>query len=199
MAPLPETRHSLLLRLAEPSDSTAWAEFLGTYEGAVMRYCRSRGLQESDARDVVQEVLLAVHHAMRTWQPTGRAGGFRTWLIRTTHNMCLKSLREQARGDRGVGGTSVRAVFNDLSPSSEQESEDDCEWQRWAFYWAANEVEHEVLPVTWRAFWQTAVDGQPAAEVAQKLEMRVGSVYAAKCRVLSRLRERIQLLLRNQR
>jgi RNA polymerase sigma-70 factor (ECF subfamily) len=200
MGQLPETRHSLLLRLAEPNDSTAWVEFLGTYEGAVMRYCRSRGLQEPDARDVVQEVLLAVHQAMHSWQPTGRAGGFRAWLIRTTHNMCLKSLRAQARGDRGLGGSSVRAVFHERSASSKQDHdlEEDVEWQRWAFYWAANEVECEVLPATWQAFWQTAVDGQPAAEVARRLEMRVGSVYAAKCRVLSRLRERIQQLLRDE-
>src|SRR5262245_25748155 len=48
MAQLPDTRHSLLIRLAEPSDTAAWLEFLETYEGAVFRYCRSRGLQEAD-------------------------------------------------------------------------------------------------------------------------------------------------------
>jgi RNA polymerase sigma-70 factor (ECF subfamily) len=102
MAPLPPTRHSLLVRLTEPHDSAAWAEFVETYEAPVLRYCRSRGLQESDARDAVQEVLLAVHAAAADWQPTGRPGGFRKWLLRTAHNHCLKSLRKRSRGDGGV-------------------------------------------------------------------------------------------------
>jgi RNA polymerase sigma-70 factor, ECF subfamily len=186
------------MRLAEPNDSAAWAEFLETYEGAVLRYCRSRGLQEADARDVAQEVLLAVHGAINAWQPTGRVGSFRKWLIRTAHNMCLKSLRAQTRGDRGMGGTSVHELLTDLSARGESLIEDDAEWQRWAFYWAANQVEREVLPATWQAFWLTAVDGEPPAEVARRLQMRVGSVYAAKCRVLDRIRERINELARNE-
>jgi RNA polymerase sigma factor (sigma-70 family) len=198
MAYLPDTRRSLLVRLAEPNDSAAWQEFLQTYEGAVLRYCRSRGLQETDARDVVQEVLLAVHGAMSSWEPSDRPGGFRTWLMRTTHNMCLKSLRVQARGERGLGGTSVREMLNGVSAAREAECDDDAQWQRWAFCWAANQVEREVLPTTWQAFWLSAVEGQPATEVARRLDMRVGTVYASKCRVLHRIRERIQELTRNE-
>jgi RNA polymerase sigma-70 factor (ECF subfamily) len=199
MAQLPDTRPSLLFRLAEPNDSAAWQEFLQTYEGAVLRYCRSRGLQQADAHDVVQEVLLAVHSAMRSWQPSGRPGGFRTWLLRTTHNMCLKSLRIQSRHERGLGGTSVREILNNESASSEAGCDERAERRRWAFCWAANLVEREVLPATWQAFWHSAVEGEPAAEVARRLDMRVGSVYASKCRVLKRIRERIHELTRNER
>ena len=45
---------------------------------------------------------------------------------------------------------------------------------------------------TWQAFWQTAVDGQAAVQVAEQLEMSVGAVYIAKSRVLSRLKVRVQ-------
>jgi RNA polymerase sigma-70 factor (ECF subfamily) len=188
----------LLFRLAGPDNSAAWAEFLETYEGAVLRYCRSRGLQEADASDVMQEVLLAVHAAMTDWQPTGRAGSFRKWLIRTAHNLCLKSLRAQLRGDRGQGGTGVHEMLHDLSARNASEFEDDAEWQRWAFYWAACQVEREVLPATWQAFWLSTVAGEAPADVARRLHLRVGSVYAAKCRVLGRIRERIQELTRNE-
>ena len=64
MPSLPDTRYSLLARLVDPDDAAAWSEFTSIYEEAVMRYSRSRGLQDADALEVVQNVLLAVHQAM---------------------------------------------------------------------------------------------------------------------------------------
>jgi RNA polymerase sigma-70 factor (ECF subfamily) len=44
---------------------------------------------------------------------------------------------------------------------------------------------------TWQACWDVVVDGQPPANVAERLGVSVGTVYAAKCRVLARLREEL--------
>jgi RNA polymerase sigma-70 factor (ECF subfamily) len=49
---------------------------------------------------------------------------------------------------------------------------------------------------TFRAFWQTAVDGRPAADVAADLGLTVDAVYQAKSRVLRRLREELSPLMR---
>jgi RNA polymerase sigma-70 factor (ECF subfamily) len=53
-------------------------------------------------------------------------------------------------------------------------------------------VRHEFHKATWQAFWGTAVDGRPAAEVGAELKMSTGAVYVAKSRVLARLREEVQ-------
>jgi len=74
---LPETRYSLIARLACPEDTETWDEFLRTYEAAILRYCRTKGLQDADAADVCQHVLIAVHQAAQNWQPSGRSGSFR--------------------------------------------------------------------------------------------------------------------------
>jgi RNA polymerase sigma-70 factor, ECF subfamily len=50
-------------------------------------------------------------------------------------------------------------------------------------------------PATWRAFWEHGVCGRPAAEVAAELGLTTGAVYAAKFRVLDRLRKELQGLL----
>ena len=44
---------------------------------------------------------------------------------------------------------------------------------------------------TWSAFWRTAVDAQPAVEVAEELSMSAVAVRVAKSRVLRRLREEL--------
>jgi RNA polymerase sigma-70 factor (ECF subfamily) len=190
MPTLPDTRYSLLARLAEPADMAAWSEFVSIYEEAIFRYSRNRGLQEADALEVVQCVLLAVHQAVGHWKPTGRPGSFRAWLLETAHRVCLKALSDRQKWDRATGGTSMVRRLNEVADADPAVLSEEHDWQQWAFCWAAGQVEREVEPATWRAFCLAAVEGLPPHEVAMQLGMKTGSVYAAKCRVLARIRER---------
>jgi RNA polymerase sigma-70 factor, ECF subfamily len=196
MPSLPDTRYSLLARLAEPVDAAAWAEFTSIYEQAILRYSRNRGLQNADAQEVVQQVLLAVHQTIGDWIPTGRPGAFRAWLARAAHRICLATLRDRRKCDRATGGTSVLSRLAEVEDRGSLGEDEDRDWEQWAFCWAAGQVEREVAPATWRAFWLAAVDGLPPGEVGARLGMKTGSVYTAKCRVLARIRERIDELSR---
>jgi RNA polymerase sigma-70 factor (ECF subfamily) len=60
MAPVPDTRPSLIVRLQNAQDEAAWSEFLALYEPLILREMRKNGLQECDARDACQQVLTAV-------------------------------------------------------------------------------------------------------------------------------------------
>ena len=70
----------------------------------------------------------------------------------------------------------------------------EAEYRRRLFRWAADEVQGEFAPSTWQAFWLTAVEGRPPADVAAELGLSVGAVYIARSRVLARLRQRIEQL-----
>lgn len=59
-SPIPETRNSLILRLPDKRDVEAWDQFVSIYEPLVYRLARAKGFQDADARDVTQEVLVAV-------------------------------------------------------------------------------------------------------------------------------------------
>lgn len=196
MAHLPDTRHSLLVRLADADDRAAWDEFVGLYRYAVLGYCRSRGLQPADAEEVLQEVLLVVHRKIAHWSPSGRTNSFRVWLLRTAHRQCLKSLRQRNR----IVGTTDSANAQELDQVYELAANDistiEADWQSWAFQWAAQQIQQEVEATSWQCFWQTAVQQRPAEQVAAKLNIRVGSVYTNKCRVLNKIRTRVQELSR---
>ena len=55
-------------------------------------------------------------------------------------------------------------------------------------------MQSEFQPTTWRACLEV-VSGRPAAEVAAELGITVDAVYAAKSRVLRRLRKELEGLL----
>lgn len=190
---LPETRYSLIARLASREHVAAWDEFSSTYETAIVRYCRSRGLQDADAVEVAQEVLLAVHQTAGNWVPTGRIGSFRAWLFETARRASLKSIRQRSKH---VNSTSLMldAEGSDVEPAESLARKEEEDWQRWLFFAAAGFVQTEVETTTWQAFWQTAVECLTPDRVASELGISIGSVYTARCRVISRIRKHVEEL-----
>lgn len=186
-----KTRHSLLLRLKRQEDD-AWREFISIYEQAIFRYCRSRGLQDADARDATQEVLAAVHNRVGSWDCEESRGTLRAWLFRVARNIAIDTLRRRRRQAVASGDTGVGEILAELPSVDEKEATAfQMEYRRAMFHWAAEEVRPEVQDSTWRSFWMTAVEGQTPEKVADSLDLSVGAVYAAKCRVVARVREKL--------
>ena len=189
MSNWPETRVSLIRRLADRNDADAWTFFEDYYQQPVYRFARSHGLQPEDAKDVVQEVLIAVHRSAANWKPSGRVGSFRAWLAETARRITLQITRQRSRIGQGTGGSGFAIEIGDVAAGLQADDEDD---RRWTFYCAASIVQKEVSPQHWMAFWLTAVEGNAADEVAGILSMKAGTVYSAKCRVLAKLKSVIE-------
>jgi RNA polymerase sigma factor (sigma-70 family) len=191
----PSTRHSLVLRLRDPRDEAAWAEFVEIYEPLIYRLARHKGLQDADAQDLCQEVFRAVAKAIERWDPDPAKGRFRAWLFRITRNLLVNFLASQRRHVRGSGSTSVQELL-EAQPAADAQAEAAfrAEFQRRAFRWAAEQVKNEFTTSTWQAFWKTGVENQPIALVATELQLSPGAVYIARSRVLARLRERVEQL-----
>ncbi len=193
VSPIPDTRPSLIVRLSNGDDVDAWDEFVTIYGPVVYRLARHRGLQHSDAQDLVQEVLLAVSRAVDTWTPDPERGKFRTWLFRIARNMTINFLSRPKHQGIGSGDTRVLEMLQQqCDPSSENSQLFDLEYRRSVFRRAADQVCQQVKEQTWQAFWLSSVDQQPIADVASALGMTVGSVYIARSRVMARLQETVR-------
>jgi RNA polymerase sigma factor (sigma-70 family) len=187
----PDTRESLLIRLHDTADEVAWREFLEIYRPLIYRTARSQGLQEADAEDVVQQVLLAVMGAVGRWKRGEHTGSFRCWLFTITRNLLVNFVARQRL--RPVGGTSFVQLL-EQQPASDEQSRlwVEQEYRAQLFRWAAAQVRPEFQPATWEAFWRTAVGGESIMEVARELKLSVGSIYAARSRVMNRLKRRVR-------
>lgn len=189
------TRPSLIARLADPRDRTAWQQFVELYGGLVYGFARNHGLQDADAADLTQEVLLTLAGAAGRWQYDPARGPFRHWLYGVTRHKLARFLERRGRQPVGSGDTNaIQRLDEEPGHEPDLEAAWEQEYQRQVFRVAAEEVKEGFAPTTWQAFWRTAVEGKSAAEVATELGLSIGAVYVAKSRVLARVAERARLL-----
>lgn len=192
MGQSPVTRPSLLIRIRDPRDREAWERFVEIYAPLIDHYGRKRGLQEADAADLAQEVLQVVASVMGTFEYDPGKGTFRGWLFTVTRNKLRRFLSRRGKQARGSGDTGVHQMLQEQADETGEQAEWEREYQQRLFAWAADKVQGSFREATWQAFWRTAVENEPAAEVAESLGMTVGAVYIARSRVLARLREAVQ-------
>jgi len=188
---IPETRASLLIRVRDPTDQAAWHEFVEIYRPVILRLAQKKGMQEADAEDVAQQVLVAVAKAVEQRGHDPQRAKFRTWLGRVAHNAILNALT-RGKPDRGSGDSALQAVLNQHESHSGPDSDLlRLEYRREVFRWAATQVRKEFHQATWDAFWLTAVEGRAVEVVAEELAKNPGSIYAARSRVMRRIQEKV--------
>ena len=193
MTPLPETRPSLVLRLRDSHDQQAWETFLEIYQPMIFRLIRQKGIQEADAREVTQEVLMAVASAIDRWDQDPSRGTFRGWLSTITRNLVVNFLIKQSRHPRGIGQCGFRCELDEVAaPEGDVSQFFDLEEKRQIFRWAADQVRLEFRDDHWKAFWLTAIGEQSIPSVAAELGLSIGLVYVTRNRIMKRLRETVE-------
>jgi RNA polymerase sigma-70 factor (ECF subfamily) len=189
---IPDTRDSLLIRVANSRDQGAWEQFARIYRPVVYNVARMRGLQDADAQDVAQQVLIAVSRALPTWQRRDETTLFRHWLCRIARNAAINAMTRQPR-DLAMGGDAGRAEA-DRQVDDDLDSQIEREYRRQMFRHAAVIVRSRADEITWRAFALTMIDGLTISEAACQLNKSEAVIYAARSRIMRRLRDAVNEL-----
>jgi RNA polymerase sigma-70 factor (ECF subfamily) len=72
---------------------------------------------------------------------------------------------------------------------------EEAEYRRYLVSRVLRLLQRDFQPTTWQAFWQSVACDHSAEEVAAELGLTVAAVYAAKSRILRRLRHELRDLL----
>jgi RNA polymerase sigma-70 factor (ECF subfamily) len=188
-----DTRLTLLARLREtPTDQAAWAEFVDRYGRQVYAWCRRWRLQEADAEDVTQNVLLDLARQMRSfdYKPSG---SFRAWL-RTVAYRAWCDLMERRKDPAGTGDTGVHELLHSAEARESFLDQLERECDRELLEAAAQRVRQRVEPTSWEAFRLMTEEGLSGAEAAERLGLLAAAAFKAKSRVQKMLREELQAL-----
>src|SRR5262245_3062933 len=121
------TRPSLLVRLRNADDHAAWSQFVAIYTPLIFGFCRNRGLTETAAGDVSQEVLTAIARAIPRFQYDPERSTFRNWLFTVVRSKLNNHISAQARQPQPAGDTTLQE-FAENEPDRAVELEES--WRR---------------------------------------------------------------------
>jgi RNA polymerase sigma-70 factor (ECF subfamily) len=183
------TRRSLLVRLRrDPSDPNAWAELVRHYGPRIHAWCLRWNLQEADAQDVTQDVLLKLAKAMRDFN-YDPSRSFRAWLKTLTNHALSDFLESRQRAAQGSGDSQVIDMLHSVEARADLLLRLEEEFDRELLEEAMTRVRLRVEPQTWEAFRLTALEGLSGAEAAERIPMQVAQVFVAKRRVQKMLQD----------
>src|SRR5262245_17967310 len=186
------TSVTLLGRLRnDPTDQAAWRAFVDRYGRRIYSWCRHWGLQEADAQDVAQNVLLELARQMSKFEyrPTG---SFRAWLKTIAYRAWCDFLTARGRTIAASGDNVALERIGSAEAGEDFLRQMDEECERELLEEAMAHVRLRVQPHTWEAFVLTALEGKSGAEVAERLKMNVGTVLVARSRVQKLLQEEVR-------
>ncbi len=195
MEPSPSrTSASLLGRLHRaPDDPAAWDEFVQRYGLKIYQWGRQWGLQDADAEDVTQNVLLEIARKMRTFT-YDPARSFRGWLKTLTHAAWCHLLESRRRRPPGSGDKHIHELLETIAARDQLVERLQEQYDHELLAEAEVRVRLRVDAPTWEAFRLLAIEGQSGAEAAAQLGMSVGTVFKCKSRVQKMLRDEVAKL-----
>jgi RNA polymerase sigma-70 factor (ECF subfamily) len=189
-----KTRVTLLGRLGrDHSDPEAWAEFVAHYGRKIHAWCRAWGLQDADAEDVTQHVLLKLAGRFRDFRyEPGRS--FRAWLKTLTHHAWQDYLKARRRPGLGSGDTAVLDLVASVEAREDLALRLQEAYDQELLDEAMARVRLRIEPRTWDAFRLMTLDDWSGAQAAQHLGMKVATVFVARSKVMRMIRAEVAKL-----
>ena len=188
-----DTSLTLLERIqANPDDPEAWRLFVERYQPRIRGWCLAWGLQDSDAADVAQDVLVKLFAALRKFRYDPQKS-FRAWLKTVTQHAWSDFLAAR-RKDPGHLAGSIAQISDSAEAQSDLERHLEEAFDRELLDLAMHRIKARVKPATWDAFQLTAIEGLSGVQAAEKLGIAVAHVFVAKHRVQKMLQEEVRLL-----
>jgi RNA polymerase sigma-70 factor (ECF subfamily) len=179
----------LLEQLRRPGEEAAWERFVQLFTPLLCHWARRLGLDGENAEDFVRDVFAVLAEKLPQLH-TGEGPGFRGWLWAIALDVFHKRGGRPDDG-RASGSEQWQAASDaDLAGGLGEK-----EYGQYLVQRALALIQPDFPPTPWRAFWEFAVGGRPADEVACELQIDVSDVYLARGRVLRRLRTHLEGLL----
>lgn len=188
-----QTRASLLSRVRRVGDDEAWREFDATYRELLLRYCRARGLQLSDAEDVRQLAMASLAKALRNFEYDPKKGRFRGYLGQVVRSAIRRHFSRPDSAHRALDSVVLAVTEGEDEASTDELWEQ--EWMRHHYRLAMATVRKSFDAKSVQMF-DRLLAGDAVAAVAKDYDTTEQAVHKVKQRVRDRLKELIERQIR---
>jgi RNA polymerase sigma factor (sigma-70 family) len=183
-----QTRHTLLLRVKDKDDQTAWEEFVFYYEPFIKVVLGFLNVAESDKDDLNQEILLKLWKSLQTFEFDEEKGRFRSWLKTIIRNNTIDYFRKTNKSNQ-KNLVSLDDNFDSLNLGINDETLSkfiDDEWKTHITHLAMTKVKKSFSGNAIQVF-EMSLEGKSAEEIAEKLEISPNSISKLRRRVEEKL------------
>jgi RNA polymerase sigma-70 factor (ECF subfamily) len=176
-----------------PTDQAAWGWFVDRYGPCIYGWCRHWRLQDADAQDVTQVVLIKLAEKLRTFV-YDRGRSFRGWLKTLTDHACSDLLQARQRPGAGTGDSKAAELLQTVEARADLARQLGEEYDRELLGAAMTRVRQRVEARTWDAFRLLALEGRSGVEAAAALGMKVATVFVARSKVQKMIQDEVRKL-----
>ena len=195
------TRSSLVARLRNWEDHGSWQDFFDTYWKLIYAVAIKAGLADAEARDVVQETVVAVAKQLRGDGYDRSKSSFKNWLCLITRRRIIDHFRKRTEAEarpapRPPDETSRTDTLGRVpDPASlDIDSVWEEEWQKNLVDAAIERVKHQVTPKQFQIFDLSVLRQLAVAEVAVLLKVNAAQIYLTRHRVGSLIKKEVKRL-----
>jgi RNA polymerase sigma-70 factor (ECF subfamily) len=198
------TRRSLLGRLHDLQDQTAWREFFDSYWRLIYKVARSAELNDAEAQDVVQNTFIYLSRRMPNFRYDPERGAFKSWLRVVTRSRINVFLRQQKAdekfldepqpGDEEDGAGELEEIPDPAGDALDEVWQR--EWEENLLARATRGVRARVSAQHFLIFRLSTLNQLPLKQVAKKLHLSLPQVYLVRHRVARLFKEEVQRLRR---
>ncbi len=186
------TRSSVLAAVADTGNEAAWRRLFDLYAGFVFSIARSKGLNDTDADDIVQIVFADLARNLPAFTYDREKGRFRAY---------LSSLARWRINDRlrfGKRDVELKASFMKDAKACMTATDEDFEEREWraaALEEALRRIKPGVQSAHYAAFVASAIEGQDTETVARLHGISIDNLYQIRKRLTVKLRETVAQVL----
>jgi RNA polymerase sigma-70 factor (ECF subfamily) len=197
--PLP-TRSSLIKRLRNWEDQHSWRDFFDTYWKLIYAVAIKAGLSDADARDVVQETIVAAAKGLQAGRFQTGVGSFKAWLLLITRRRIadhLRRLQAEPLTRERASDESSRTPLSERIPDRAGEGITEIweeEWNRNLADAALQRAREKVGAKQYQMFDLYVLKEWPVRDVARTMHVNIAQVYLAKHRITRLAKKELQRL-----
>ena len=179
------TRSSVIRAVANTENEAAWQRFFDLYAGFVFSIARSKGLNDTDADDIVQMVFVDLMRNLLSFKYDREKGRFRSYLAALVKWRVIDRLKAVRRD------AELKAGFMEEVKETGQGDEEfaDREWKAVAMDHALRRIKSSVRPEHYAAFVASTVEGQDTETVMKLYNLSRDNLYQIRKRLSERLRK----------